>query len=89
MKLFNYLVLAYLLLIIADDFAIWCFNRCISKNIGKYDTEDLPKHVYRKVTRVQSAKRNTKNVIRVLQVLLILPITATLIVAIGIIIINY
>lgn len=87
MTLFNILVLVYLLLIIAADLSAWVFNAIIKKKLQSYDSDDLPKHVYRKVVKLQTVKRTTRSVIRVLQVIAAVPIASAVIVAVGTIII--
>lgn len=89
MKLFNILLLTYLLLIVADDFTVWAFGKWLGKLIGNRDAEDLPKATYRKVTKIIKAKRITRTVIRVLQVTLLVPIASAVIVGVGMIIITF
>lgn len=89
MTLFNILVLLYLLLIVTADATAWGFNTATAKLLDGKDAEDLPRTLYRKVLRVQSAKRTTRNVIRVLQIAVLIPIVAAIVVAIGIVIINF
>lgn len=83
MTLINILLSAYLLCIIADDFAIWAFNKRIQKVIGNREVDDLPKHIHGKVTKLYTVKKVTRQVIRTLQVVLVIPIASTVIVAIG------
>lgn len=89
MKLLYILTLSYLLLMVADDFVTWAFDRATVKRTRGQDPEDLPKAVYRKVLKLQTAKRTTRRVIRCLQVLLIIPIASALIVGIGIATLNF
>lgn len=89
MTLFNILVLLYLLLIVTADVAAWGFNTAVARVLGGKDAEDLPRTLYRKVLRIQSAKRTARNVIRVLQIAVLIPIAAAVVVAIGIVIINF
>ena len=83
MTVFNILVLVYLCLIIAADFADWCFNAAIRKKMRRYDADDLPKAVYRRVTKLYVGKRTTRRVIRVLQVIILIPIVSAVVVAVG------
>lgn len=89
MKLLNILLLAYLLLIIADDFTVWAFNKRLGKLIGSRDVEDLPRSVHQKAMKVVKAKRTTRTAIRVLQVLILVAISSAIIVIVGTLIINF
>lgn len=89
MKLLYILTLSYLLLMVADDFVTWVFDRATVRRTRGQDPEDLPKAVYRKVLKLQTAKRTTRRVTRCLQVLLIIPIASALIVGIGIATLNF
>lgn len=84
MKVLYLLVLVYLLLSVADDFVTWAFDKATLKKVRGYDREDLPKAIHRKVSKLQSAKRTTRHVIRAVQVLLIIPIASALVVGVGI-----
>lgn len=83
MTLFNIFVLSYLVLVVVDDFAIWCCNRYVKVQLQGCDKDDVPRRVYQNVTYVQSLKRNARAIIRIIQIALFFLIAATLIVAVG------
>lgn len=89
MKLFNILMLTYLLLVVADDFAIWAFNKWTNKLIGKRNTEELPKRTYNKVLKTIKVKRCIRTAIRILQVILFGLLASAVIVGVGMIIIKF
>jgi hypothetical protein len=89
LKMLYILVLSYLLLTVADDFVTWAFDKVMLKSVRGYDRDELPKTVHRKVSKLQSAKRTARHVIRGLKVLLIVPIVSALIVGVGIATINF
>lgn len=88
MKLFSILTLAYLLLVIADDFAVWAFNAHILRLVGGRDTESLPRPTYRKALAASRNKKTVKTVIRVIQSILIAMLASAVIVGVGVVIIT-
>lgn len=88
MKIFNVFVFAYLVFVVVDDFAIWCCNHYIKGQLQGCDKDDVPRRVYKNVTCVQAIKRNFRAIIRIIQAILFFLIAATVIVAVGSLIIN-
>lgn len=87
--LFNIFVLAYLVLVVIDNFTVWCCNRYVKGQLRGCEKDDVPRRVYQNVTYIQSLKRNTRAIIRIVQIVLFFLIAATLIAAVGSVIINF